>query len=719
MPPHSSPPTDLSRGASTGRLTQPLSHLGILDPLAVERLDRMGLQTLGDLAWHLPMRYELEMAEESVQDAVAATTELDAQAQRTSIRSIRGEIDKVRRTTGRHSRIEATLTDGSSAIKLTWFNMPWMATRLHPGATGVARGKIHVRKGKVEMVNPRWEHASPDAPSTAPEVGRLKPIYRASEEVASAHIEWLVRQTLPKMTAGAIDTLPETLRARRALPTLGDALRLVHAPATLDEARLGSERLAFDELLRLQLAMAIRRWEVRHTTQAVALPFSEDVRAKILARLPFELSAQQVKACAEIDEDLQRTLPMNRLLQGDVGSGKTAVAVYAMLRAVAQGHQAALLAPTEILAEQHHAVIESMLAGSRVRTALVHGSLRAADRDMVRMGIEAGAFDLVVGTHALLGGDIRFRSLAVAVIDEQHRFGVEQRAVLRGKSGAARAMPHLLAMTATPIPRTLALTFFGDLDVSSLRGLLPGRSPPVTRVMPSGRAAEVYTWVRSRLDAGDQAFIVVPAVEDAGHGLKDVATHADQLARGSLAGLRIGQLHGQMRGEDADRVLSAFRRKELDALVATVVIEVGVDIPDASIMVIEHAERFGLAQLHQPRGRVGRGGRRGFCVLIGDPTTDVARQRLQAVATCTDGFQLAEMDLRLRGPGEFFGARQSGLAPLWVADLDRDLPLIEETRREAESIFDADPLLRSSEIARLREDVLTLYGASLGIGDMG
>jgi len=237
--------------------------------------------------------------------------------------------------------------------------------------------------------------------------------------------------------------------------------------------------------------------------------------------------------------------------------------------------------------------------------------------------------------------------------------------------------------------------------------------------MPPGRAREVYDWLRTRLQAGDQAFIVVPAVEDAGHGLKDVATHADRLAQGTLAGMRIGQLHGQMRGEDAERVLHAFRRKELDALVATVVIEVGVDIPDASIMVIEHAERFGLAQLHQLRGRVGRGGRRGYCVLIGDPATDVARQRLQSVASCTDGFQLAEMDLRLRGPGEFFGARQSGLAPLLVADLDRDLPLIEETRLEAERIFAADPLLRTSEIARLREDVLTLYGASLGIGDIG
>lgn len=719
MQSHSPHPIDLARGSATGRLTTPLAQLGILDPLALERLERIGICTLGDLAWHLPMRYESEMAEESVHDAITATGALDAPAQRTVIRSIRGEIDKVRRTTGRHSRIEANLTDGTSTIKLIWFHMPWMAARLHPGSAGVARGKAQVRKGKVEMVNPRWEQTQQDVPSTAPEAGRLKPIYRASEEVASAHIEWLVRQALPKITAGVEDTLPESLRARRALPALSDALRMVHAPETLDEARLGRQRLAFDELLRLQLAMAIRRWEVRHTTAAVALPFSEEVHAKILARLPFQLSAQQKQACQEIDEDLQQTIPMNRLLQGDVGSGKTAVAVYAMLRAVAHGHQAALLAPTEILAEQHSAVIESMLAGSRVRTALVHGSLRTADRDMVRMGIEAGAFDLVVGTHALLGGDIRFRSLAVAVIDEQHRFGVEQRAVLRGKSGAAGLMPHLLVMTATPIPRTLALTFFGDLDVSSLRGLLPGRSPPVTRVMPSGRADEVYEWVRTRLQAGEQAFIVVPAVEDAGHGLKDVASHAEKLSRGKLAGLRIGQLHGQMASDDADRILQSFRRKELDALVATVVIEVGVDIPDASIMVIEHSERFGLAQLHQLRGRVGRGGRRGFCVLIGDPTTDVAQQRLQCIASCTDGFQLAEMDLRLRGPGEFFGARQSGLAPLLVADLDQDLPMVEETRREAERIFAADPLLRSRDIANLREDVLTLYGASLGIGDLG
>lgn len=709
--------------AGTIHLRSPLTDLPGVGPNLARQLARIGLRTVADALKHVPIRYEAEAGEQSL-DAAARDLAGDADAERT-VRSLRGEIRAIRHIPGaRRPRSEATLECGDSTVRLVWFNATWMARKIHPGTRGVAHGRVKSRGPYLEMVNPRWEpeQAAHPASSAAP---RLRPVYRASEDVPSWRIERIVAECLPRILTEIADPVRREITQALGLPALADAYRMVHAPTDAGEASLGRRRLAFDELLHLQLAAMMRRWQVRHTMRATELPVTPAIDQAIRARLPFTLTADQSAVCAEIASDLATRMPMNRLLQGDVGSGKTAVAAYAMLVAVAHGHQAALVAPTEILAEQHFRVLSAMLDGSRVRIAFLSGSLSAADRAVVQHGLAEGAFDIAVGTHALLMPDVAFRSLAVAVVDEQHRFGVEQRAALREKaeaSGAAsaraRTLPHTLVMTATPIPRTLALTLFGDLDVSQIRGRLPGRTAVATEVISPADAPAAYRRMRSRIEAGEQAYVVVPAVEDGEHGLKDVATHAASLRSGPFAGLRIGEVHGRLRAEERDAVMRAFSAHELDAIVATVVIEVGVDVPAATIMVIEHAERFGLAQLHQLRGRVGRGTAQSTCILIGEPVTEDAVRRLEAISSTTDGFAIAELDLRLRGPGEFFGARQSGMPPLRVADFERDMDLLMHARDIASRIVDRDPKVSAPEDSLLRRKTLALYGSALGLGDV-
>ncbi len=695
-------------------LREAIAALDRVGPTTTLQFARLALRTVGDLLKHIPIRYETEAAEACATEVREATeTSQDAVT-----RSVRGEIQKVRHVPGRRPRLEAVLADESGTVRLVWFNATWLAKSIHPGARGIAQGRAKVRAGYLEMTNPKWTPLLDEA-SPLVHAGRLRPIYSATEELSSLRIERVIALVLPRAIASVVDLVRGELLAQRGLVGLAEAYRMVHAPGDALEAERGRTRLAYDELLMLQLAMEMRRYQVRHAMRAPELPVSKTIEKKILARLPFTLTEEQLRVCHEIAGDLAGSLPMNRLLQGDVGSGKTAVAVYAMLDAVAHGAQAVMLAPTEILAEQHLAVITKLLEKSHVRIAGLTGGMRVADRAVVLSGLASGDFDLAVGTHALLGEDVVFKNLAVAIIDEQHRFGVEQRATLRTKGPTKDQVPHTLVMTATPIPRTLALSFFGDLDISSLRGLLPGRTAATTRVMRSSRSDEVYTWLRSRIERGEQAFVVVPAIDESQRGLKDVASHALALAENQLRGLRIGQLHGRMKQGESEAVMEAFRRNEIDVLVATVVIEVGVDVANATVMVIEHAEQFGLAQLHQLRGRVGRGGKQGYCVLIGDPTTDVAQARLDAIANSTDGFEIAELDLTLRGPGEFFGARQSGLPPLRIADFSRDIQLLIGAREDAQTWIGSTGDLTDVRDRPLRRKVLSLYGQALGLSDIG
>lgn len=686
-----------------------------------EALERLGVRVVGQLLGHLPMRHELHLAETSIADLVED-----------EIVTTRGEITATRRAgVGRKTRFEAVLHDGSGRLDLVWFGATWVARKLSPGVQVRVHGKAKRFGHGLQLANPKFRVIEADGSETGddevpagppPEEAKVRPVYPASEAIDSDRIWSIVLRVLDGALPLVEDHLPERFCKEKSLPDLASAYRMIHSPRDLAEAREAHRRLVYDELLLFQLAVMLKREHRVLHCKSPALAWSETIDKRIRARFGFELTEAQGEVVRQLAGDLAKPVPTNRLIQGDVGAGKTVVALYAMLLAVASGHQAALMAPTELLAEQHFASISAMLSGSEVRVALLTGSGSAADRAAVEARVASGDVDLVIGTHALVTDRTRFASLAVAVIDEQHRFGVHQRARLRSKGGAGAAdptEPHVIVMTATPIPRTLALTLVGDLDVSTIRTLPPGRSGVITRSLPPERAHEAYQFVRDRVEKGDQAFFVVPAIDTADDEMLDLRTLVERLDRGELAGRRVASVHGRLRRDEREDVMRRFRAGEIDALVATTVIEVGVDVPNAAVMVIEHAERFGLAQLHQLRGRIGRGAKRGVCVLISDATTEQAQQRIAAMLATSDGFELAERDLAIRGPGEVFGLKQSGAPPFKVADLVRDRELLSMARRDASAWVERSPGLAGGDESVLRRRVYKAHGAWLGLGDVG
>jgi ATP-dependent DNA helicase RecG len=498
---------------------------------------------------------------------------------------------------------------------------------------------------------------------------------------------------------------------------LAEALPAIHSPQDTDQLVRARRRFVFQELFILQLAVTARRWQHQVGFRAPALVASADINARIKRLFPFEWTAGQQAAIAEVAADMASETPMNRLLQGDVGSGKTVIAVYAMLVCVARGYQAALMAPTEILARQHAETLSSLLKASRVRYLLLVGGMTTRERAAALADIAAGNIDLVIGTHAVVQEDVRFAKLGLVVIDEQHKFGVRQRAALR----QGESSPHYLVMTATPIPRTISMTLFGDLEVTTLREMPPGRQEVRTYVVKPEEQPRWWQFVRDKLRAGRQAYVVAPLVDESENiAAASVAEAFERLTNGELAVFRVGIIHGRMSPGEKEEAMAAFRSGKTHVLVSTSVIEVGVDVPNACIMVIDSPERFGLAQLHQLRGRVGRGTLAGFCgVLVGDELSEQARARLDSFAATSDGFDLAEMDFQLRGPGDLFGTQQHGLPPLRIADLRRDQAILEEARREAKQLFAADPGLKNPDHARLRRQMLVRYGNALELSDVG
>jgi ATP-dependent DNA helicase RecG len=603
------------------------------------------------------------------------------------------------------------------------------------------QGEARRRGPGLQLANPKFEvldDAAPAPDESAEE--SYRPVYPASGEINSRQIQEIIARILEPAIAGIDDHLSDDYRKERNLPELREAYRMMHAPEDEDEFLRARRRLAYDELLLLQLGLQIKRAQLRRSMTSPALKFNQGIDTHIRERIPFTLTPAQDHVVEQVARDLASSIPTNRLIQGDVGSGKTVVALYAMLMAVASNAQAALMAPTELLAEQHFASISQMLTGSRVRLALLTGATPEAERTATLARIEAGEIDIVIGTHALLSGRVAFANLAVAIIDEQHRFGVHQRASLRSKgAGVVEAeeadpstpgkpvTPHVLVMTATPIPRTIAISLLGDLDVSTIDALPPGRKPVVTRVVTPDQRGDVYTWLRERLDDGDQAYVVVPTIDTGGaessptsvSGLRDLRSVQKRLEERELAGLRIAAMHGRLKRATREHIMERFRSGVIDCLIATTVIEVGVDVPNASVMIIEHAERFGLAQLHQLRGRVGRGERASVCVLIGEPTTPDAQRRLEAIGATSDGFILAEKDIEIRGPGEVFGTRQSGAAPLKVADLARDLQLLRMARKDAEAWIERSPDLDGPDDALIKRRLMKAHGETLMLGDVG
>ncbi|MBX3374057.1 MAG: ATP-dependent DNA helicase RecG [Phycisphaeraceae bacterium] len=679
------------------------------------RFAALGLTSVIDLLNHVPFRYERRFAGRPI---VEIMEDASRERERRIVASVRGEVTLARWVPGRRPRLEARIEDASGSMSAVWWNAPWIRDRVRPGIELTLNGRIESRGGVVRFVNPQVMIGAEEA-GPGEKADDLVPVYRASELLPSARIADVIDGVLDDACALVVDHLPDSVRAARALLPLAEAYRQVHRPESADRAEDARRRLAYDELLLLQLAVMMKRHRRRSTAGALPLPWSTAIETRIRARLPFPLTAGQTAAAQEIGRDLAGAVPMNRLLQGDVGSGKTAVALCAMLQAVAAGHQAALMAPTEILAEQHHAGITDLLRESRVRTCLLTSQARAAERRETLGAIRSGDADIVIGTHALLGGQVEFRSLALVVVDEQHRFGVAQRLALRERPGEACVHPHMLVMTATPIPRTLALTVFGDLEVSTIPDRPPGRQPVTTRLVPERRIDEVWAFLARRLARGEQAFVVLPAIDEREGGVAAVSARLRVLSEGPLAGARLAPMHSRIPRAERESTMSAFRAGGIDVLVATTIIEVGIDIPRATVIVVEHADRFGLAQLHQLRGRVGRGDQPGVCLLIADPTTPDATARLDALVKTDDGFRIAEADLQIRGPGELFGARQSGLPPFRVADFARDLPLLSVARRDADAWIALDPTLSFPQHSAARTRMLDAYGSAFGLGDVG
>jgi ATP-dependent DNA helicase RecG len=625
------------------------------------RLAGLGLRTVGDLLLHRPRRYEEPAEERRIADLFGDEEVV-----------VSGTVAHatLRRARGRLTILKARVRDDSGEVPAVWFNQPWLAEKLKPGTQvrlrgGLRNGELHVRAYDLG-----------EASATAD----FAPVYPAGEEVTPKKLRELVGAALPHAQDFG-DALPARLRCEEELPLRADALWAVHRPRSLEEAETGRRRLAYDELLVLQLGLA-RRGREAEDAVAPALAPPGALIARYREALPFELTPEQEAAIGELDSDLARPVPMERLLQGDVGSGKTVVALYALLRAVEGGRQGALMAPTETLAEQHFLTVEGICAELGVRCVLLTSALRASEHRAVRAEIASGEAQLAVGTHALIQEEVEFADLAVAVVDEQHRFGVEQRrALVEGRS------PHTLHMTATPIPRTLALTLYGDLQVSEIARPPANRKPVVTAWVTDERASEAYTRLRAHLAEGRQAYVVCPLIEESATSVARAAEgEAERLRAAELRGFRVGCLHGRLKPAERRELMARFKARELDVLVSTTVIEVGVDVPNATIMIVQEADRFGLAQLHQLRGRVGRGAEQSYCLLVSrarEELTESAQERLQALVDTTDGFELAEKDLELRGEGQLLGTRQSGLSDLRFTKLRADRELLERARAAA------------------------------------
>jgi ATP-dependent DNA helicase RecG len=686
-------------------LATPVQFVPGVGPQRVALLAKLELYTAGDLLFFFPRDYQ------DLSDRRAIADLEDDKIQ--TIRGVVTEVDASSSGFGK-SRVGVLVFDGQDYLRAMWFDQPFMRAKFSVGQHVLMSAKPRLRGGRWEMAHPRvtWLEGEEDQPQT-----KLLPLYPLTEGLSHWELRRIVAAAVERFGPVLEEVFPPALLAELDLMPLAEALPAIHAPqdsAVLARAR---RRFIFQELFVLELAVVARRRQQQLGFRAPPLVATAEIDARIRRRLPFELTPGQQAAIRELSADMARDVPMNRLLQGDVGSGKTIVALYAMLVCVAHGYQAALMAPTEILARQHAETLAGLLHASRVRHLLLAGSLTTREREQALAGIAAGQVDLVIGTHAIVQEDVRFARPGLVVVDEQHKFGVRQRAALR----QGQQSPHYLVMTATPIPRTISMTLFGDLDVTTLRDMPPGRQPVSTYVVAPQEQAKWWHFVREKLRAGRQAFVVAPLVDDSETvAAASVAAAFERLTNGELADFRVGIIHGRMTPQEKTTAMADFRAGRTQVLVSTSVIEVGVDVANACVMVVDSPERFGLAQLHQLRGRVGRGAFPGFCaVLVDDQLPEQARARLNAFAASNDGFELAELDFALRGPGDLFGTEQHGVAPLRIANLQRDGQVVEEARAAAERLFAADPGLTSAEHTRLRRQMLVRYGRALELADVG
>ena len=631
---------------------------------------------MDDLLHHLPARYydRREM------------TPL-AELQRETIVTVQGVVQNIQVLQKRIAILEVTIEDGEGRAVLVWFNQPYREKEFRIGDTVVASGKVQPRRSHISVAE--FEILS-DGESPVHAAG-LVPSYAATEGLSRRQVRTLVREALDEAAPLAPEVIPPALLAKRGLSGVRQALHQIHEPATPAEAEAGRRRFAYEEFFRLQTELALRRRFVKRESAGRRIEVPDKLDFRIRTLFPFKLTGAQERAIDQIRKDLSAGPPMNRLLQGDVGAGKTIVAAYALLAAVGRRAQAVLMAPTEILAEQHARTFSRLLGDSRVRIAFLGGGVKGKAREHLLSAAAKGEIDLLIGTHAVIEKDVNFRNLGLAVIDEQQKFGVLQRAAI-GRKGDR---PHVLVMTATPIPRTLALTLYGDLDLTVIDEMPPGRQEVRTMYVPAAGKRDKLSFIRQKLREGRQAYFVYPLVDESDKIALQSAIKAHQDLTGLFKEFRVGLLHGRMKQEEKDAVMEEFRAGRVHVLVSTLVVEVGIDVPNASIMVIDHCERYGLSQLHQLRGRIGRGPYESTCILFGK-----TNERIETFASTTDGFKIAEADLRLRGPGELLGTRQSGLPELKAARLVEDAKLLDQAREDAFALVARDPSLVSAPALR-------------------
>ena len=682
-----------TKTTSQSLLHQSVQFLKGVGPKRSEILGRLGIHTIHDMLHYFPRDYKDRTRIQKISEA-----KIGAEI------TIKGKILAIQNRMARNRKyiLEAFVTDETGSIAATWFNQPFLMNKFHVGDNLFLHGKVGAYK-YLQLLSPEYEVIQ-DAETNIKE-GGIIPVYSLTEHISQTQFRKIMKESVHHFTDRIEELLPQEILVKNQLLPLDKAIREIHFPETFDALKRAKTRLVYDELLTLEMAMALRRSGIKEET-GIAFKAGPNVDAHIRNLIPFALTNAQERVIREITTDMRSNKPMNRLLQGDVGSGKTVVAIYAILAAIANGYQAAFMAPTEILSEQHFQTIQKYLQHSHVRMQLLTGSTNSKFKKDVLEKIRTGQIDLVIGTHALIEDTVQFKKLGLVVIDEQHKFGVIQRLKLKEKG----FQPDVLIMTATPIPRTLSITLFGDLDISILDEMPPGRTPIKTFWISKDKETDSYNFIHGEINKGRQVFIVYPLVEESAVlDLKAAVTEAKRLQHDVFPACKVGLLHGQMKSGDKDKIMTDFKEKRYDILVSTVIIEVGIDVPNATVMVVEHAERFGLAQLHQLRGRIGRGSELSYCLLFGNPKTNEARERLKIMTKTCDGFKIAEIDFKLRGPGEFFGTRQHGLPELKISDLIKDFPILKQARSDAFEIVSKDPHLTQETHQKIRQRVLETF----------
>ncbi|MFA5794587.1 MAG: ATP-dependent DNA helicase RecG [Candidatus Brocadiia bacterium] len=691
------------------KLSDSVQYLKGVGPARAKLLNRLNINTLQDLLYYFPRTYLDRSKLQPISQVISERPEDEV--------IISGQILTISayRTKSGMNITEIAVGDDSGIITAVWFNQFFLKRVFAKGQKILLAGKLarygrapQIANAEYEIIPTQLMPGENDSYTPVHTQG-IVPCYGLTEGLGQKFIRRLMKDTVPAYAPLLPDVLPRPLTAGQ-IP-LPEAVNAMHFPASMESMAPARQRLVYEELLLLQLALCLKRNQIKKSAVKYPIKISEHLDGRIRARIPFTLTPAQERVIAELKTDLESPHPMHRLLQGDVGSGKTIVAIYAILAAIGNKLQSALMAPTEILAEQHFNTVTRLLAGSSVRIAFLRSGIAKTERQAALESIKQGDIDLVIGTHALIQKDVEFVRLGLIIIDEQHKFGVIQRETLVNKTDN----PHLLVMTATPIPRTLALTAFGDLDVSTIDQLPPGRQPVKTILRASQKMPEAIDFIRNRIKEGRQVYFVYPIIDESDSIPAKSATQMAKQLKDIFSEYQVGLLHGRKTDQHKEKIMNDFRAGKIQILVSTIVIEVGIDVPNASIMAIEHAERYGLAQLHQLRGRIGRGAHKSYCLLFGDFTTEDAESRLKIMEATNDGFRIAEEDLKIRGPGEFFGTRQSGIPAFRIADLSRDFEVLKQTRQDAQALLANDPFLQSPQhkllfnaIKQQYKDLLTL-----------